>query len=380
MRYRQLLFLIPCFLLLGCFESDDKTMDNNETLGKSLSRSVIFDTTVLIKKSDTLFLPITLKEGEPYVIYINGKKYTSNISVMLKDSAQTTITDNKNKPYITGCIGNYSGSYTFRTFLKNEDIDIDEDSLTIKIEQFEKLSSDFEGTWYLHERSFTVPKGESYHFTMPDQGASGYWVQSNSRFAIQGDSVYYSTMDNGFIKYTDLNFLDKDVKYYFNGDTLIFNKSVHSGDSASTMTVRYLQTSNTIDELCTQQENYHFEVPDSFKGCWYLAKKIKLYYDPIDLMTIRQYEADSISESVELFKINENSFDLYLRESSNDTIVEISTRSLDHKGGNDWVHPWGYLKDDQLIMGWGYLSIEYGLDLYIYNKYDGPLPPKSWTE
>lgn len=382
MRLRLLAFLIPFFLLFGCFDSDESEGEQQGTSGENLDTIIVLDTISPIKQGDTLLLSIELEQDEPYVFEARASMHSRELTVRVKDSSGILLCDNQSKklstPVFFGLTTPYAGSYVVEYFINVEKTE--HDTLSLKVAKSEKLSPKFEGCWYLHEQIINTPDGNCYTFTMPSEEVSGDGVEFFSKFSIIGDTLFTSHNDSGKYKYIGFHFLDKDVQFSFSGDTLIFRKTMSLGVVVPEMVSKYLPSSMSLDELEDTQDNYNFLAPDSIQGAWYLKNEIGLrFYLWGDSLCFEEEVADSVSSALSVINIKEKEFDVYLRNSPTDTSFEFFTRFLGN-GTSEWVHAGGYIKDTQLIIGGGSFAGDYDAILFVYERYDGPLPPTSWVE
>ncbi len=53
--------------------------------------------------------------------------------------------------------------------------------------------------------------------------------------------------------------------------------------------------------------------------------------------------------------------------------------SYDSKYSNDYVHPWGYVDGDLLVMGYCEIGSYQLSEINIYKRYYGKMPPDSWN-
>lgn len=377
MRFLFLMSIFSLIVLFGCIDSNDDIGHTNTISGKSLGSSIVFDTICPMVKGDTISFPIELEKDEPYVFYIRPDYSTFYITVKLKDSSGTEVSNNLfDMRRFLGLTTPYAGRYLVEAYIDYENVE--SEILTLQVEKSEKLTSEFDGCWYLHDRSFNVPNGETFTFTMPISGVCGFIDARTPRFEIQGDSIYFDSLSEGLFKYLSYHLLDKDVLYRFDKDTLFFQKKVNSINSSTIMTTKYLRSECSLDELVEKQSEYNYEAPDSFLGPWYLARKIEWKYDyKTKILDIENAVTDSISELSTLLDIRKSAYDVYLKTSITGSGYEKTSRSIDDC---DRIFPWGYRDGDYLVMGNGCLDSDFDAYVYIYKKYNGELPPEGWTE
>lgn len=378
-KYYYLIVLLWFFY--GCLESGEQSEGISDKNAKSLSRIIVFDTIVTLKDGQTVDFPIELEKGEPYVFSFEGSFYDEGVFININDTNGDTLSACLDHwGHISdraGLTAPYSGTYTV-VITYNNDVFKTEAPFTLIVRKFEKISNQLQGSWYLHERSFKFPSGETYTFTMPTAGASGYFIENNQRFEIIEDFLHPNDSKRREHVYVHSLFYDEKVKFYMDGNFLCFEHEKNYGSDSSVIKSKYLPYDGTIGDLHSEQWSFTFDAPESFLGNWYCIKSLRMrhyYNDSVEVDTVL---TPLIADASVALSVRSTDYDEYYK--SHIGILD-STIYLSNKSGNGLVLPWAYTSGDSLIVGYsGIPSNIWGASVNIYKKYNGILPPASWTE